>query len=119
MLVASGLNFDGPVDAELYDPANGSWTPAGLRIDGRAFPALTLLADGKALLTGGEELGAFYTSSANIYDPTTQAWTVVGRLTIRRGSHTATLLPNGKVLVAGGFSGHEFLASAELGSRGQ
>ena len=62
VFVASGLNFSGPVDAELYDPTSGTWRPTGTPIDGRAFPTATLLTDGKVLVAGGEELGSFYTS---------------------------------------------------------
>jgi hypothetical protein len=78
-------------DAELYDPASGTWSTTGdLNIGNQTA---TLLPDGKVLGVG---------AGAELYDPATGTWNYTANPNTRRYYHTATLLPNGKVLVAGG-----------------
>ena len=121
VLVAGGINrtqFDTEVlaDAELYDPASGTWTATGSLAEPRTGHTATLLPNGKVLVAGGYgESGLL--ASAELYDPESETWTQTGSLATARDNHTATLLgdTDGKVLVAGGY-GQEtgFLASAEL-----
>ena len=88
--------------AELYDPADGTWTPTGSPANPRSRHTATLLPNGKVLVAGG--LAGFNSlASAELYDPASGTWTPTGSLNAARYSHTATLLPDGKVLVAGGF----------------
>lgn len=87
----------------------GSFTATANMMAGRMFHTVTLLSNGKVLLTGGLAVGGL--SSAEIYDPVTGNFTATGNMTTGRYYHTATLLPNGKVLVVGGGG---ILASAEL-----
>ncbi|MFG5777349.1 kelch repeat-containing protein [Comamonas sp. J-3] len=68
----------------------------------------TLLADGRVLVTGGDNNGALATSE--LYDPASNSWSAGGNLKTARIAHTATLLSDGKVLVTGG-------ATAPLNSR--
>jgi hypothetical protein len=86
---------------ELYDPASGVFTAtvsmgaARYKIDG----AVTLLADGEALIAGD---GA----RAEVYDPAARTMrSVNGLIDAARFFATATLLADGRVLIVGGYDG--------------
>ena len=117
VLVAGGRRFaagyigDLVLDsAELYDPAIGSWTPAGSLTTPRAGHETALLPNGKVLVVGGDSGGV----TAELYDPVSGTWTATGSLNAPREGFTATLLESGKVLVAGGWASDVWLSSAEL-----
>ena len=116
--VSSGGFFN---SAELFDPANNTWSVAGSLAVARGFHTATLLANGKVLVTGGLGVNPMSAApqrlaSAELYDPATNTWSAVGSLAEARAHHSATLLANGKVLVAGGSSNNANLPinSAEL-----
>ncbi len=94
------------------------WAPTGALIAGRTLATLTLLANGKALLVGGQTVGAPFQTLATceLYDPATGTWSNTGSLTTGRENHVAMLLADGKVLVAGGLSTNPLvrLGSAEI-----
>jgi len=107
----------------VVDPG---WTSLGM-ITARSYHTATLLANGKVLVTGGQDNTLKYLRSAELYDPVTGTWSSTGAMSTVRASHTATLLPNGKVLVAGGYytccsapvgvelgSNYYYLSSAEI-----
>src|SRR5438105_4955553 len=93
-------------NAELYDPAAGTWGPAASPNTYHLAHSATLLQNGNVLVAGGraDAQGDFdipVPSRAELYDPVSNSWREVGAAIII-GGHTATLLPNAKVLMAGG-----------------
>lgn len=83
--------------AELYDPANNSWTATGpLNVPRDAFAAVAL-ADGDVLAVGGSA-----GTTTELYHPATGLWTYGASVNFARLGATATTLADGKVLVTGG-----------------
>ena len=101
-VLAVGGSVVPATNAELYDPASGSWTATGNLVTGRYLHTATLLPNGRVLVAGGAGNGPL--ASAELYDPASGTWTATGSLVVQRQNHTATLLSNGKVLVAGGYN---------------
>jgi hypothetical protein len=103
VLIAGGLDNTGSpsATAEIYDPANQTFTATGNLIHARAHATATLLNDGTILIVGGGDYGAF-SASAEIYNPATGSFASTGSLSAARGHHSAILLNNGKVLIVGG-----------------
>ena len=74
VLIEGGVAYsDAPgtvfASAELYDPADGTWTATGSMSEARHANTATLLANGKVLVAGGA--GGGYLASAELYDPST------------------------------------------------
>jgi len=98
--------------AEIYDPANGTWTATASMNAERQNPSATLLPNGRVLIAGGSGQG--YLFSAELYDPATRTWTATTAKGSATYQHAATLLPDGKVLVTGGWNGNTETNRAEL-----
>jgi hypothetical protein len=116
VLVVGGYDSTGnaSLTAELYNPADRSFSSTGNLNTARYEHTATLLNNGTVLIAGGYS-GEGYLASAELYNPATGAFSVVsGGLNTARDWDTATLLNNGMVLIAGGLNSTGFLLSAEL-----
>jgi len=108
--------------AEIYDPLTDTWTEtAGAMNNARRSHAMSVLPDGRVLVSGGG--GGVATASspaiqtAEIFDPATGMFTLVAPMIEKRSAHSSTLLADGRVLVTGGSAGNGTLyptKSAEI-----
>jgi len=130
VLIAGGIRGDFYGSASAVAPTAtaeaidlNAPSPSWQYVASMAFPRkhhnLTLLPDGKVLVTGGSS-GSEDTNSnsgnpayaAEMWNPVTNSWTTLASNTVYRGYHaTALLLPDGRVVSAGGDNGG---ASAEV-----
>ncbi len=121
VLIAGGMQGDFYGAGSAVAPTNTAETidltapsPAWAPVAPMAYPRkhhnLTLLPDGKVLVTGGSS-GPEGTNSnstspaypAEMWDPATNTWTTLAGNTVYRGYHaTAVLQPDGRVLSGGG-----------------
>lgn len=86
-------------DAFLFNPTTSVWSLAASLPSTRGDSILSLLPDGRALLTGGEATSG---QPPLIYDPMADQWTATDAETVDRNGHTAVVLASGDVLVSGG-----------------
>jgi hypothetical protein len=88
---------DGPLTSHVTLREIPRWTQVSTNLPPSAA-TMTTLADGRALLTGGQGRS----NTAEIYDPATGTYSATTPMLVGRASHSATLLQDGRVLVAGG-----------------
>ena len=102
--VASSPGAPGPEQAEIFDPATGTFAPAGELQAGRFLHSAILLSDGRVLVVGGvtQPGDRSAVELTELYDPAANAWAPGPTLSPALPGATATLLGNGKVLVFGG-----------------
>ncbi len=90
-------------DAEVYDPAIGTFSATGpvshVRAQGET---LTPLPDGRVLLAGGWSPSGLGVPEAEVYHPASGSFADVGDLIVPVAFHAAITLANGRVLLAGG-----------------
>ena len=98
LVALAGAAFPATASAERV------WTQTGPLTAAREFPASATLADGRALLAGGD------TATAETFDPATNAWSATAPMARSRTAAAAVTLGDGRVLVAGG----DGLRTAEL-----
>ncbi len=114
VLIAGGNNLSNARQTvEIFDPATGQFSFAGMLSTPRMSLASAVLADGRVLIIGGSN-GNVPLASTDIYDPVANTISAGPTLSMARMGHSATLLLDGKILVAGGNNGSADLTSAEL-----
>jgi hypothetical protein len=102
-------------DSAIFDPVTSTFTPPGSMTGGdrsrrddrneQAYPRqLTLLKDGRVLVTGGRSAAVSGSpiADADLYDPATGSFEPVGPMHDPRLGHSATLLDDGRVVLIGG-----------------
>jgi hypothetical protein len=115
VLMTGGQDSSGTstANAEVYDPATGSFNFINVMSIPRKFHTAVLLSNGTVLITGGIDADGNFLNTAEIYDPVAGQFTCVGGVSAtpplcnpsmsdHRANHTATVLPNGQVLITGG-----------------
>jgi hypothetical protein len=85
----------------LYDPATNTWAPTGSVTTARTSQALTRLADGRVLMSGGHA-GTSALGGCELYDPAAGTWSSTGAMPAPRMYHQTAVLPDGTVLAIGG-----------------
>jgi hypothetical protein len=93
--------------ATVWDPRDDSITEAGSLIHPRSDATVTLLADGRVLVVGGNVfIGPDVTGDpvleVELWDPATLSFSVAGTLDGIRIHHTTTAMPDGRALIVGG-----------------
>jgi hypothetical protein len=104
VLFLGSNDWPAPVDAEVYDPAAGTFASIfGNSVSHELAPA-SRLTDGTVLIAGGQVPGGNGMGDATLYVPASGTFEIAGEMTVGRHSHTATPLPDNTVLITGGFS---------------
>ena len=97
---------------EIYNPATNAWTSAPALGGRRVVPALTLLSNGKVMVSGGVEVtllfgipvGVTSTNKTQLYTPSTNSWANGPAMPSGRAYHheCQVTLADGRVLMTGG-----------------
>jgi hypothetical protein len=104
LLVGNVENDGSPADAEVYDPAAGTFMFIGNTMAPHEFAAAVRLVDGSVLITGGQLPGGNGSAGSDLYLPASGTFAFAGNMTAARHEQTATLLDDGTVLIVGGYS---------------
>lgn len=111
VLVAGGLTGGYPSSAtssaEIYNPANNTWTATQAMLVARFGAVARRLPNGDVLVAGGDTGSAgdaSNTSSAELYEPATGSWAATSSLPYPTAFAQVATLQNGDILVNGGVS---------------
>jgi hypothetical protein len=123
VIICGGLRNDSGQKSSLatcerYDPQSRAFEPAGAMSAARSGQVAVLLADGRVLIAGGQNVESqtqfSYPMSADLYDPAAGGFSSAGSMHEGRMSPTATRLGDGRILIAGGANSTTITSSAEL-----
>ena len=89
--------------ASIFDIRTSAFSSALATGQARLDPDLTVLADGRVLVSGGQIAGT-PALSAMLFNPLTNTLTPTGSMQKARFRHKGILLANGKVLISGGIA---------------
>jgi hypothetical protein len=104
VLIVGGLDASGPLAAaEIFDPAQKTFSSAGNLVNARYGHTATLLTSGRVLIAGGQDASGAL-ASTEIFDPadTNGFRLLAATMGAARAGHTATVRNDGTVLLAGG-----------------
>ncbi len=96
----------------IFDPVTGIFTKQ-VSWEFNDTPPASLLADGKVLVTGGNN-DAGNVNWAELFDPSDGSIRRTGSMSYTRDGHTSNLLPDGTVLIAGGLSMYNSATNSDL-----
>jgi Galactose oxidase, central domain len=117
VLIAGGQTSEAYLsEAELYNPATGTFAVTGGMNTARSLHIATLLNNGMVLIAGGYNSSGFL-GSAELYNPASGTFTVTGSMNTARRFFPMIVLQDGTVLIAGGADATDplqALASAEI-----
>jgi len=87
--------------AELWDPAQGMWSPTANGAPTGPLQAAALLSDGRVGIFGGLAAGE-PTPAVRAYDPVGNSWAALTMMNAARDRHTVTALLDGSIFIYGG-----------------
>src|SRR5581483_7224512 len=101
---AAGNPQYGSVATNIYNPADGSFTPAASMHAIRWYPTGTRMPDGRVLATDGTNSGVVQ-QTPEIYDPANNTWTLLPASANLNIAYYPFMfvLPDGRLLEAGAF----------------
>jgi hypothetical protein len=124
VLIAGGWHEGDLQSAELFDPADDSFTAltaaGSSELQTARYGAVaTALPDGQVLIAGGYNESGGFLQSAELFDPADDSFTALtaagsSELQTAREFAVAAALPDGQALIAGGQNNGGALQSAEL-----
>jgi galactose oxidase len=96
---ARNFGGSGTTATAIYDPATGTVTQRTVTNTGHDMfcPGISMLPDGRVLVTGGDDAG-----KSSFYNFATNAWTTGPTLATPRGYQSNTTLSDGRVFSIGG-----------------
>ncbi len=100
-------------DAEVFDPATGTYELTSSLGVARSLHSTTRLLDGRVLVVGGGNTCASQ-CTAEIYDAVGANRVPVDPLSVGRTGHATAVLDSGMALVVGGQTASAYTATAEL-----
>ncbi len=101
--VDMGTGADQVQLAEVWEPADGTFSAAGTLAEGRAYHAVAALNDGTLLVAGGKKnLSGQPASTTEVFDPASGRSFAGAEMSNLRVRATATKLASGEVLIVGG-----------------